>query len=264
MSSAFSCCDPCPPGAIPSANVVNIPGPQGDPGIPGTDGTNGADGKDAYTTTLADVLLPVAGNNVSVACVNVAWMQVGQNVFMSGLAGVANFQVISRNTITNFAVLKFLEYNGDLGSGNTIAAGAGISPSGIQSVIPATAFFVSKFESSEYAMASGQLADVAHGLNGTPESTQAFLVSQDGSEGGYAINDKVLALMAMTATSAGQIETWLPIIGFGVNNLNVWLTYNPLTTISMATKGGGGFFNPSLTDASKWKVKVICIKLDAP
>src|SRR6478672_3355068 len=110
MSSPFDCFV-CPPGSLPGGSTVNIPGPQGDKGDPGAPGTDGTNGHNAFSTTLADVLLPIQGNNVSVSLDDASWMQVGQNVFMSGDEGVANFQVISKNDTTNFAVLKFLEYN---------------------------------------------------------------------------------------------------------------------------------------------------------
>ena len=274
MSSAFDCCLPCPPGSIPSANIVNIQGPQGEPGDPGADGADGADGGNAFCTTLANVLWPVTpGNNITVPCSDVRWMEVGQNVFMSGVEGFANFKVTSINTTTNFAVLEVLGYQGDLAAPPKISAGAGISPAGVQvqPVYPPTAYFVYKFETSAVAIALGALfgaGGVPHGLVGNPEILQAVLISQDGSEGGYASGDEVHAGSAFRWNGSTDEETG-PAFGYGKNNLNVWATMNLDTnnassSIKLPQKNSDTLFDPTLTNASKWKIKLTAVKLTAP
>ena len=271
MSSAFDCCLPCPPGSVPSANIVNIPGAQGDPGAPGADGANGADGGNAFCTTLADVLIPVIGNTVSVPCNDVTWMQVGQNVFMSGAAGVANFVVVSKNTTTNFAVLEFLGYQGDLANGTTIATGAGISPAGVQvqPLYPPTAYFVFKFVSGLYTIALGQIppAGVAHSLTGMPEIVHAYLVSVDGSEGGYTALDEV-DVNSVYHWDGGDEEETGSAFAFGTDAAKVWASYvtgtNGVNAPLMPGKSSTTYFAPTLTDASKWKLKLVAVKLDAP
>lgn len=262
MSSAFDCCLPCPPGSIPSANTVNIPGPQGDKGDPGADGANGTDGHNAFSTTLGSgTLIPAPGNSVSVPVDDASWMQVNQYVFMSGDEGVANFQVISKNDVTNFALLKFLAYEGDIASGLTISAGAGVSPSGVQ-----RGLFVTRFTSQEYAIAVGIIGNVAHNLGSLPEIVRAYLVSQDGSEGGYSAGDVVDPAFVYhyqdISEGRGNAFEW------GASNTNVWGTYclgivgfdGPI----MAQKTIGSVFRPTLTDDTKWKLKLVAVKLNTP
>lgn len=243
---------------MPSANTVNIPGPQGDPGEPGADGADGAAGHNAFSETLNDTLIPVEDSNVSVSGDDVAWMQVGQYVFMSGTEGVANFQVVSKNDVTNFAVLKFLNYEGDIASGLTISAGAGISPSGVQ-----RGLFVTGFTSIEYAIAVGIIGNVAHNLAATPEIVHGYLVSQDGSEGGYSAGDE---MEASCVWWEGSDEHETLAFAVGKNNTNVWasLTVGAGSPAAMPTKSTGIDFNPSLTDDTKWKLKLVAVKLNTP
>ena len=271
MSSAFDCCLPCPPGAIPSASVINVPGLQGDQGDPGTDGADGANGKNAFSTSaaLGGTLLPIQGNTVSVLCDDVAWMQVGQNVIMSGTdsatsnPAVANFVVVSKNTATNTCVLEFLEYTGDLATGNTILTGAGISPAGVQvqPVIPPAALYTLRFVSSEYAIATGTIIDVAHGLGGYPDSVRAALICQT-SEFGY------LNAAGGGAAGADQIDlgtAWnnQTLFTYGATFTNVWLNFAANDPTITVNRKDTSVENTVLTKAN-WKVKLTAIKLDVP
>lgn len=121
MSIPSDCCNPCvttPP--------VNIPGVAG---IDGAPGAAGAPGQNAYTIVTAPGFnVPALNANVAVPVANALWMIPGQNVIV---AGPANFQVVSINNALSVN-LKFLGYTGDVVPGTAIAAGAGISPAGLQ------------------------------------------------------------------------------------------------------------------------------------
>lgn len=121
MSIPSDCCSPCI--TIPPVNI---------PGIPGTDGAAGAagaNGLNAYTIVSdPGFIVPAKNSNVAVPVQNAVWMIPGQNVIV---AGPANFQVVSINNALSVN-LKFLDYTGDVAPGTAIAAGAGVSPSGLQ------------------------------------------------------------------------------------------------------------------------------------
>ncbi len=117
MSIPIQCCNP-----TPLSEITQVPGPEGPNG---TDGTNG---QNAWTTTIADFVVPAIGAQVTVSVVNSLWMTVGQNVFVQG---AGNFRVSSHFSGTT-AQLLYLPYQGNTFTGLVIAAGAEISPSGVQ------------------------------------------------------------------------------------------------------------------------------------
>jgi len=117
-----TCCPPCP-----DVQVENIPGPEGENGQNGTDGTNGFN---AYTITTSDFVVPLndGATPVTVAVGNSAWANAGQIIFIQG-AGY--FQCVSKPDTTHM-ILVYLDYAGNTNTGNTISAGAGVSPGGLQ------------------------------------------------------------------------------------------------------------------------------------
>jgi hypothetical protein len=117
MSAANPCDCKCPTPA-----VVEIPGVEGSQGDAGSDGVN------AFTVTTADFTVPAIGSNVTVLVGDSTWASVGQNVFVEG-AGV--FSVVSKPG-SGSLVLQYLDYDGNTASGNTITAGAQVSPAGTQ------------------------------------------------------------------------------------------------------------------------------------
>ncbi|HSS98257.1 MAG TPA: hypothetical protein VLK33_14560, partial [Terriglobales bacterium] len=102
-----------------------MPGPEGEPG------TDGAAGLNAFTITTADFDIPNIGDQVTVQVGNSSWAVVGQNVFV---AGAGTFSVSSKPG-TGSMILQYLDYAGNTHAGETISAGAGVSPAGTQPAI---------------------------------------------------------------------------------------------------------------------------------
>ena len=129
---------PCAPSCCSTTQTVNVPGIEG---IPGTDAANGVN---AYGITTAEFPVPEPGDDVTVSLDNGIWMVQGQKVVFDG---PATFEVVSVNSATS-VTLTFLGYAGDISPGDTIAEGAGVSPSGTQPSV-----FISY--GSAYAEANG-------------------------------------------------------------------------------------------------------------
>lgn len=124
MSSPANCCNSCE-----TPETVNIPGPEGEAGA---DGAPGTDGINAFTETTANFNTPLEGQNVAISVENSEWMTVGQVVIVEG---PAHFEVISKPTNQSFTG-QYLDYEGDIGSGQAIASGSTVSPSGVQPELP--------------------------------------------------------------------------------------------------------------------------------
>ena len=122
MSVPKQCCAPCP-----DVQTINVPGAEG---VPGTDGTNGVNGINAFTVTTADFVVPLnnGADPVTITVGNSAWAVPGQKIFIEG-AGF--FECVSKPTTTSMT-LVYLDYEGNTNTGNTITAGAGVSPGGNQ------------------------------------------------------------------------------------------------------------------------------------
>lgn len=123
MASVLDCCNPC--GTI---QPTQVPGLEGPPGLDGTSGIN------AFSTTTANFVVPAISGNVVVTLDSSVWMVIGQVVIAgAGYAnpaagGPAHFTVTSIPTATTVE-LQFLGSVGDVLSGETILAGATVSPS---------------------------------------------------------------------------------------------------------------------------------------
>ncbi len=122
MSSTLDCCNPC--GTI---QVTQVPGSEGPPGI---DGINGVS---AYTTTVDDLLIVVSPTTTVLGMVSTVWLVIGQVIiigsgFGTNVGGPAHFIVQSVPTATS-AEIVYLGSAGDVAPGETILAGAIVSPS---------------------------------------------------------------------------------------------------------------------------------------
>lgn len=118
--STSNCCNQCP-----TTETVELPGPEGADGAAGADGT---DGINSFTTTSEDFDVPAVGQNVTIDVASSAWMLVDQIVFIPG-AGF--FVVVSKPTSTS-VILTYLDYGFNTFTGDTVSAGAGVSPGGAE------------------------------------------------------------------------------------------------------------------------------------
>jgi len=124
MPAPIACCNSCDP-----ESVVEIPGTQG------ASGADGADGQGAYTTTLADFVIPATNANVSnpdgfVYLANTSWLVVGQTIFISDDVDGATFEVMS--VAVGKISAKALGHTGDTAAGSTINTGAKAVAAGTQ------------------------------------------------------------------------------------------------------------------------------------
>lgn len=117
MSVPVQCCNPCP-----ETEVTNIPGPEGEAGADGAPGVN------AYTLTTADFTVPNIGDSVTLQVGNSTWATIGQNVFVEG---AGTFKITAKPGASSMTV-QYLNYGGNTHAGETITAGAQVSPSGTQ------------------------------------------------------------------------------------------------------------------------------------
>lgn len=125
MAIPQDCCRPCP-----DVLVTQVPGPEG------ANGADGAAGINAYTITSADFVVPAINGSVTVNVGNSSWATVGQNIFIQG---AGTFSLTSKPG-TGSMTLTYLNYAGNTHAGETITAGAGVSPAGTQpsvTLIPA-------------------------------------------------------------------------------------------------------------------------------
>jgi hypothetical protein len=114
--------------------VTQVVGPEGPAG------ENGINGLNSFTITTADFVVPAIGDSITVLVGNSSWATVSQNIYIAG-AGV--FQLSSKPG-TGSMVLAYLNYQGNTHAGETVSAGAGVSPSGTQpavTLLPAISFY---------------------------------------------------------------------------------------------------------------------------
>jgi hypothetical protein len=77
--------------------------------------------------------LPVPGLNVTAYVGNALWMVAGQNIFIEGPANFRVVAVVGATAVT----LTFLGYAGDVATGATISAGAGVTGGAVQFAVGA-------------------------------------------------------------------------------------------------------------------------------
>ena len=198
--SAPSNCNPCCSTDV----TTQVPGIQGDPGA---DGKDGSDGINSFTITTQPFSLPSAGSGVTVNVANSSWMVFGQNIYISDGSNVANFTVASIPGTTT-AVLTFLGYTGDSGTGTTINSGAGVSPGGVEGA-----------EGSAGSTVTGTISaavGLSQALDATP-NTQAGSVSLTlGATG----KKYLLFARARFDYNGATIETSGPIITLKIRRTN--------------------------------------------
>ena len=108
--------------SCPSPEVVEIPG------SPGSNGSAGVAGANAFSITQANFVVPAVSATVTVTVDDNRWMQVNQIVFESN----SGYYQVNSLTGTTVAVLTYLAYSGNTSAGNTVNAGAQLSPTGSQ------------------------------------------------------------------------------------------------------------------------------------
>lgn len=118
MSAPSNCCT----SACAAVETVSVPGTEGEAGL------DGADGISSFTLTTASFVVPALAAAVTVTVVNNSWMAVGQTVF---IPNAGTFQVASK-TGTTAVSLTYLDYVSNTETGETIAAGTLVTPSGVQ------------------------------------------------------------------------------------------------------------------------------------
>jgi len=122
MSSPLDCCTPC--GTV---QVTQVPGSEGAPG------TDGVDGVSAYTTTVDNLLIVVSPTTTLIGVASSVWMVIGMVViigsgFNVSVGGPAHFKVINVPSASSVEV-EYIGSAGDVSPGDTILAGAIVSPS---------------------------------------------------------------------------------------------------------------------------------------
>lgn len=150
MSVPKSCCRPCP-----EVEVTNIPGPEGEPG------SDGAPGVNSFTLTTAAFTVPNIGDSVTIQVGNSTWATTGQNIFVEN---AGTFNLTSKPGGSSMTI-EYLDYQGNTHAGETVSAGAQVSPAGTQpnvSLLPAvTAYALAGsqvFTNSSVQLLSAQLA----------------------------------------------------------------------------------------------------------
>lgn len=109
----------------PTLEVVQVPG------APGTDGAAGTNGLDSIDFLQSDLVVPAIGDSVGAIITNNERFTTGQNIFLEG-AGTFN---LTSKTGTTVVTLTYLNYVSNTAAGDTISAGAQLSPGGYQATI---------------------------------------------------------------------------------------------------------------------------------
>lgn len=131
MPGPIALTEECCREACEEPESIQVPGPAGDDGA---DGADGADGVNAYTTTLAQFLMPAEAGTVAVQFDNTDWMVVGQILFIQ----TAGHMQVSSITNSNTAVMLNPEntasslYASNAAPTTAIPAASKVSPAGIQ------------------------------------------------------------------------------------------------------------------------------------
>lgn len=123
MSSVLDCCTPC--GTV---QITQVPGNEGPAGTDGTDGVS------AYTITTDDLLIVVSPAVTTIGVLSSVWLVIGQVLIIGAgisdltVGGPAHFVVTDIPSSTS-VTLEYLGSVGDVAPGETILAGATVSPS---------------------------------------------------------------------------------------------------------------------------------------
>jgi hypothetical protein len=166
MLGIAECCTPCP---CPETETVNIPGVEGPAG---TNGTDGQDGASAFTVTTDDFIIPPADGTtpVTVEVATTAWMAIGEPIFMpDGL-----FFLVDAIVDSTHVSVVYPAWEANVNAGNTISAGAIVTPSGWQPAAPtgSTTDAISKYGSgTAHTITGASFAAVTFGTSGAQEIT---------------------------------------------------------------------------------------------
>lgn len=126
MSSPTDCI-PCCTTPV----TTNIPGT---PGAQGPAGTNGTNGINSYTVTTANFLTPATNASVTIQVASSAWAIVGEPVAIANGTNTADTYFITSVPDSSHITMTYLNYPSNANTGNTVNAGAGVSPTGFQSL----------------------------------------------------------------------------------------------------------------------------------
>jgi hypothetical protein len=116
----------CP---CPSPEIISVPGSQGATGAAGSNGTNGVN---SFTVTTANLTIPAVNSTVQIGVANVSWMAIGQSLFLSDGTNLAHFLVTAIQASPPAVTLRNKGDNGDSAPTVVIAAGASVTPTGVQ------------------------------------------------------------------------------------------------------------------------------------
>jgi hypothetical protein len=163
---------------------------------------SGLQGTNAYTTTTATFVTPAVGYAATITCANVAWMVVGEIVFVQG---GGYFQVSSINTTNNTALLSNPGF-ANTTAGATIPTGFGVGPSGTQGSLPLPAAQLF-YSNSLNVVLSNTLVNIGSTLVTLPAAGTWLLMAQmqgtykDGSGG--STTPTVIAQLQSQPSGAG-------------------------------------------------------------
>ena len=160
MSNAA--CNPCP---CPTPVVTQVPG------SPGTNGAAGTNGKNAFSTVQSPgFTVPAIGDSVSVPVDDNSWMVVNQFVFCFG-AGTFQVNSLAGSTVAGLTYLNYVE---NTNAGNTISAGAQISPGGSE---PNVSGLATAGANSDITSLTGLTTALSVAQGGTGETTLPALLT---------------------------------------------------------------------------------------
>lgn len=220
MSNTLEKNCPCPP-----VEIVAIPGSQGSTGAAGTNGTNGTN---AYSLTTAGLTIPATNSTTPIAVNSVAWMSVGQPLFISDGTNLAHFSVAAIQQTPPVVTVKALGNNGDSAPTIVIAAGASVSPGGVQG----TAAFVPLVTTS--AATGG-----SQNVTATPVQALAATLTLSGTVGKTYFLFARLRLDYVGATFAAEQVLTLTIRRTNNTAANLSSSTIGLSIKTTATEGAG-------------------------
>ncbi len=166
MIGLVDCCTPCP---CPDTETVNIPGI---PGENGSDGNPGVAGENSFTLTTADFVLPPADDAtpVTVTVSSTGFMAVGQPLFIPG----ALFMLVAAIIDSTHVSLISPSWESNVNAGNTISAGAKVTPSGWQPAVtplPTVAPIAKYGSGTPHTITGATFATVTFGTSGAQQVT---------------------------------------------------------------------------------------------
>lgn len=222
MSDAV--CSPC---VCPTPEVVNVPG------TAGTDGTNGVN---AFTTLIADFVVPAIGATNAISVDNNSWMAVGQNLFIEG-AGI--FEVMIVGAGTHAVAVKYLNYVGNSNTGVTVFIGTKVVASGVQpSITDPLPVTNGGTGSASAAGARTNLAAAASGANSDITSLTGLSTPLSVAYGGTGAATVAAALAALGLPVQFVTGTFVCNGVTPVTVANAVVTANSVVVCCLKTVGG--------------------------